>query len=120
MPTTDIDILTEHDCMALLRTASVGRLLFTEDALPAIRPVNFTVTDHRILVPATEGSWAGRLDGVLVAFTADHINPDNTGWSVLAHGTARLVVDPDRALRITIERVTGRRVALTRTLPHPA
>ncbi|MBO0851857.1 MAG: pyridoxamine 5'-phosphate oxidase family protein [Pseudonocardia sp.] len=118
MPTTDIDTLSERDCLTLLGTVDLGRLLFTENALPAIRPVNFTITDGRIVIPATEGSWADRLHGVLVAFVVDEINSEtNTGWAVLVHGTAHLVTHPQRVLTVGVERVAGQHLALTRPAP---
>lgn len=114
MPRDEIDGLTDSDCLTLLATVSIGRLLFTENALPAIRPVTFTTNDGQILIAVTEGSWANRLHGVLVAFAADHICPETrAGWGVLVHGTARLITDPRRALSVTIERVTGQHLVLT-------
>lgn len=114
MPTTAIASLTEHECRELLDTVTVGRLLFTQRALPAIQPVRFATTDGHILLPVEEGSWADKLHDVLVAFAADDIGPGTyTGRSVLVHGTARLVNRPNRQLRLTIERITGQRVTLT-------
>lgn len=114
MPSTDFENLTEHDCLALLGSVSIGRLLFTENALPAVRTVRFTTADHRIVLRATEGSWADRLDGTLVAFTADQINPDTqTGWTVLVHGTARRTTHPHPELSVIIERITGQHLTLT-------
>ena len=118
MPTAHIDTLSERDCLTLLGTVNMGRLLFTENALPAFRPVNFTAADGRILIPATEGSWADRLHRVLVAFAVDEINPETrTGWAVLAHGTANLVTHPRRALSVAIERVAGQHLVLTPYAP---
>lgn len=120
MPTTDLDMLSARDCRTLLRTVTLGRLLFTENALPAIRPVTFTITDNQILMPSTAGSWAEKLHHVLVAFEADEINPDtHIGWSVLAHGTARHISTPRPALSMAIERISGLRLSLT-PQPPPA
>lgn len=66
------------------------------------------------MIPTTEGSWADRLHGNLVAFTADHIAPaTDTGWSILVHGTAHVHTRPRPMLSVNIERITGRRITLT-------
>ncbi|MCA1836649.1 MAG: pyridoxamine 5'-phosphate oxidase family protein, partial [Actinobacteria bacterium] len=38
-----LDSAGRAECLRLLRTGSVGRIVFTEQALPAIQPVNFTI-----------------------------------------------------------------------------
>jgi nitroimidazol reductase NimA-like FMN-containing flavoprotein (pyridoxamine 5'-phosphate oxidase superfamily) len=37
----ELEVLGRQLCLALLETVQVGRLVFTEDALPAVQPVNF-------------------------------------------------------------------------------
>jgi hypothetical protein len=39
----ELEILGQDQCLDLLRTVRVGRLVFTEQALPAVQPVNFRV-----------------------------------------------------------------------------
>lgn len=43
------------ECLRLLRTVSVGRIVFTEHALPAIQPVNFTVEGGEVFIRTSGG-----------------------------------------------------------------
>jgi len=95
--------LTRTTSLQLLGSVSIGRLVFTHHALPAIRPVNHLVEGESIIVRATTGaaitSAAGR-DGVVVAYEADSIDHETQlGWSVIVVGTARLLADEDAAAR---------------------
>lgn len=95
--------LIPAECWQLLRGVSVGRVVFTMNALPAIRPVNHVVDGQTIIIRSHLGSaitgHASR-DGAVVCYEADEIDPDrHTGWSVMATGIARLVRDPERAER---------------------
>ncbi|ADJ47247.1 hypothetical protein AMES_5422 [Amycolatopsis mediterranei S699] len=119
-------------CRALLASVPLGRLGFVHDGRPAIRPVNFTTADEAIWLRAGRNSWADRLDGRPVTFEADAYDPGgHTGWSVIVTGIATLTTDVetlavqlgaglrswapaprDRLLRISIDRIEGRRLAL--------
>jgi nitroimidazol reductase NimA-like FMN-containing flavoprotein (pyridoxamine 5'-phosphate oxidase superfamily) len=95
--------LSRSTSLKLLGSVSIGRLVFTHEALPAIRPVNHLVEGESIVVRATAGaaitSAAGR-DGAVVAYEADEINPETQlGWSVIIVGTARLLTDEKAAAR---------------------
>jgi len=95
--------LTRTTSLELLGSISMGRLVFTHCALPAIRPVNHLVEGESIIVRATSGaaitSAAGR-NGVVVAYEADAIDAETQlGWSVIVVGTARLLTDEQAAAR---------------------
>ncbi|MEV7778577.1 pyridoxamine 5'-phosphate oxidase family protein [Kitasatospora sp. NPDC088351] len=100
-----VESLSEAECLRLLSTVPVGRVVYTEHALPAVLPVSFEVApDGRLLLAVRRGSTTARgLDGTVVAFQADQLDPvTRTGWSVLVHGRADVVRDPEqyrRALR---------------------
>jgi hypothetical protein len=92
--------LSRTKAVELLASVSLGRLVFTHQALPAIRPVNHLVEGESVIVRVTAGaaipSAAGR-GGVVVAYEADAIDVDtHLGWSVIVVGMARLLTD-DRA-----------------------
>jgi nitroimidazol reductase NimA-like FMN-containing flavoprotein (pyridoxamine 5'-phosphate oxidase superfamily) len=92
-----VDTLSEAQCLRLLRTVPVGRVVYTEHALPAVLPVAFAVrADDRLVLALREGSTVTRaLDGTVAAFQADQLDPaTRTGWSVLVHGRAEVVRDP--------------------------
>jgi nitroimidazol reductase NimA-like FMN-containing flavoprotein (pyridoxamine 5'-phosphate oxidase superfamily) len=91
--------LTRAESWRLLRSVSLGRIVFSWHAMPAIRPVNHLVEDETIIVRSHLGSaivsHASADDSVVVCYEADELDPvRHTGWSVIATGTARLVRDP--------------------------
>jgi nitroimidazol reductase NimA-like FMN-containing flavoprotein (pyridoxamine 5'-phosphate oxidase superfamily) len=132
-----VDELTEAECHRLLATVPVGRVVYTEHALPAVLPVAFEVAADGRLVLAlrADGAAARALDGTVAAFQTDRLDPaTRTGWSVLVHGRAEVVRgEPAHALRcgdgpraggpravyvtLTPELVGGRRL---RAVPGPA
>jgi uncharacterized protein len=91
-----LEVLDEDECLRLLRTAVIGRLAFTEEALPAIQPVSFLVDGGRILIPTRFGSKvAAASRGAVVAFEVDEFDPgDHTGWNVTVVGPSRVIADP--------------------------
>ena len=91
--------LTGAESWQLLGSVSLGRIVFTWHAMPAIRPVNHLVDDETIIVRSYLGSAivarAAADDGAVVCYEADELDPvRHTGWSVIATGMARLVRDP--------------------------
>jgi uncharacterized protein len=88
--TTSVSELTREECLDRLRHCAVGRVAFTLDALPAVRPVNYTVSGHKILFrTAADGTLARACDGNVVAFEVDEIPRDGgAGWSVVILGVA--------------------------------
>ena len=95
--------LTRDECWQLLREASLGRVVFTMNALPAIRPVGHIVEGETIIIRSQLGSAItgnSSRDGAVVCYETDDIDPvGHTGWSVIATGMARLVRDPSVADR---------------------
>jgi len=90
--------LTAAESWQLLEGVSLGRIVFTQHAMPAIRPVNHLVDDETIIVRSHLGSAivarASDKDGAVVCYEADQLDPvRHTGWSVIATGMARLVRD---------------------------
>ncbi|MET8762899.1 pyridoxamine 5'-phosphate oxidase family protein [Lentzea sp. NPDC004782] len=124
-----LEVLGREQCMALLKTVRVGRLVFTEDAMPAVQPVNFGVHRGHVVIRVAGGAKLRAATGnSVVAFEADDLDPDlRAGWSVTVAGHAELVADVDELVtlsgtwlqpwvdgrrdhfvRIRAERVTGR------------
>jgi nitroimidazol reductase NimA-like FMN-containing flavoprotein (pyridoxamine 5'-phosphate oxidase superfamily) len=94
--------LTEGECWRLLGSVSLGRVVFTQHAMPAIRPVNHLVDNRKIIVRSHLGAAiTSRADaGSVVCYEADDLDPvRHTGWSVIATGLARLVQEPDAIAR---------------------
>jgi nitroimidazol reductase NimA-like FMN-containing flavoprotein (pyridoxamine 5'-phosphate oxidase superfamily) len=88
--------LDRAECLRLLSGVPVGRLIFTVNALPVVRPVNFALADGLILVrTAADTTVARKVHDVIVAFEADELDPaSSSGWSVTVTGRAALVTDP--------------------------
>ncbi|MFJ9695225.1 pyridoxamine 5'-phosphate oxidase family protein [Kitasatospora sp. NPDC101183] len=100
-----VETLSEAECLRLLSTVPVGRVVYTEHALPAVLPVSFEVLDGRLVLAVRRDSSTARgLDGTVVAFQADLLDPvTRTGWSVLVHGRAdvlRRAEQVERAERV--------------------
>ncbi|KJY31120.1 pyridoxamine 5'-phosphate oxidase family protein [Streptomyces sp. A1547] len=137
--------LDRTEALRLVATVSLGRIVFTQHALPAVRPVNHLVEGEDIIVRIHDDGALTSLmapadvTGVVVAYEADAIDPvTHLGWSVVVTGYARPVADADevarfasmlrpwagrptaRALRIRPALVTGFRLEAERTLPETA
>jgi hypothetical protein len=99
--------LTELDrgeALRLLGSVSLGRIVFTHRAMPAIRPVNHVLDSTGIVIRSHSGaaiiSEADTARGAVVAYETDNINPDyQLGWSVVVTGIARLIRDPGELAR---------------------
>jgi hypothetical protein len=90
--------------MRLLGDTSMGRVVFTHRALPAIRPVNHVVEGEQIIIRVDRESALARAIGAnardVVAYEADEIDPDDhLGWSVIVIGRAHLLGDGEEASR---------------------
>ncbi|WP_225101710.1 pyridoxamine 5'-phosphate oxidase family protein [Streptomyces sp. CoH27] len=99
--------LDRTEALRLLGSVPLGRIVFTRQALPAVRPVNHVLDDGDIVIRTHEGaaltSQACEADstGVVVAYAADAIDPDTRlGWTVVVTGYACLVTDPAELARI--------------------
>ncbi|GAA2748219.1 pyridoxamine 5'-phosphate oxidase family protein [Kitasatospora cinereorecta] len=91
-----METLSEAECRRLLGTVPLGRVVYTEHALPAVLPVAFRVApDGRLVLALRSDSTTARaLDGTVAAFQADLLDPEHrAGWSVLVHGRTELVRD---------------------------
>ncbi|WP_084495241.1 pyridoxamine 5'-phosphate oxidase family protein [Nocardia shimofusensis] len=90
--------LSRAEAMRRLASVPFGRIVFTRDALPAVRPVNHLV-DRQLIIVRT-GLSTGLSNSVrsarsvVVAYEADEIDPvRRLGWSVVVTGVARPVTD---------------------------
>ncbi|MGH3584265.1 MAG: pyridoxamine 5'-phosphate oxidase family protein, partial [Mycobacterium sp.] len=56
MPNThELDVLNRRQCLDRLQTTRVGRLIFTEGALPAVQPVNFRLWRDDVVIRVAGG-----------------------------------------------------------------
>lgn len=129
---TGLEILDPAECLRLLGSVSIGRLVFTRDALPAVRLATFFVErDSLVLATAEDDRYRAAERGDVVAFEADEVDQANRlGWRVTVVGRLS-PIDPETAaplipllprrawtpvgahqlVRLTIESYDGRRLA---------
>jgi uncharacterized protein len=88
--------LSRDECLQLMASVSIGRIIYTRQALPAVELVNFALDDGDIVI-STDGSGklAAATRHAVVAFEADCLEAQQAGWSVTAIGPSREVTDPE-------------------------
>lgn len=128
--------LSRSESVELISRSQVGRVVFTERALPAVAPVTFALNGDDIVMDSTGDSRlvAAAARGGVFAFEVDNIDPAaRTGWSVVVLGEPELVVGlggerldltleplvgrPDVCIRLPLTVVTGRRIARSGDTP---
>jgi uncharacterized protein len=115
--------LARGECLRLMSTVGVGRIIYTRKALPAVELVNFTLDGSDIVISTVRDELASAARDSVVAFETDHFSPQyKAGWSVTVIGRSREVTIPqavtghEHLLRVTPEIVSGRALRLT---PEP-
>lgn len=129
---TTLEVLSRDECLRLMGQVSLGRIVYTRQALPAVELVNFAVDDGDIVIRTdSSGKLAAATRGAVVAFEADDVDTAaRSGWSVTIVGHSRAVTDSadirhleqsglvpwapgehDHFIRISPGIVNGRRVA---------
>jgi hypothetical protein len=136
-----LQILEDDECLKLLSSVPIGRLVFTLGGLPAVRLVNFFVDGQTVIFATADGDkYRAAERGDVVAFEVDEVDPErHLGWTVTAAGHLS-VVDPDEAaiiehtrpirpwapnqdrnlIRLAIEVLEGRRLLAWGQRPHVA
>lgn len=119
---------TIDEALALLRTASIGRLVYTAQGEPRVLPLNYVVHQGAVVFRTSYGHLLDHIHLSEVLFEADEADPETqTGWSVIVHGRAEeiwrsddldvvrgLPLRPwapgvrDHFVRIVSTRITGR------------
>jgi nitroimidazol reductase NimA-like FMN-containing flavoprotein (pyridoxamine 5'-phosphate oxidase superfamily) len=123
--------LDKAECLRLLAGSEIGRVVFSDAALPAAQPVTYLLDDEEIVFCTGGGSkLAAATRNAVVAFQVDEIDTSTrTGWAVLGVGEAYEVTVPERlaelaermpapwapnrtahTIAIPLQRLTGRRL----------
>jgi len=91
-----LEVLDDAECRRLLGGGVIGRLAFTENALPAIQPVHYVLHGGRVLIPTGLGTKvAAASRGAVVAFEVDDFDVvARTGWNVTVVGASHVISDP--------------------------
>ncbi|GGX60259.1 helix-turn-helix domain-containing protein [Streptomyces minutiscleroticus] len=93
--------LGAQECWTLLATHGVGRLAVNTVSGPVVVPVNYTVVHRSIVFRTAPRTVTARAAGSRVAFEVDRVDTAfSRGWSVLVHGRAHAVTDPDDVRRL--------------------
>ena len=91
-----------QECRHGLTASTVGRVAFCTSQGPLIFPVSFGVVDGAVVFRTSPYTELGTLVvGARVAFEVDDSQPEHeAGWSVVLHGKATRVEDPDEVTRL--------------------
>jgi nitroimidazol reductase NimA-like FMN-containing flavoprotein (pyridoxamine 5'-phosphate oxidase superfamily) len=97
-----LERLSREQCMRLLGSVPVGRIVYTRGALPAVELVNFTLDEGDIVIRTDpSGKLAAATRGAVVAFEADSADiAAHAGWSVTVVGVSQAVTDNDEIRRL--------------------
>ena len=89
VPTSDIEILSEEQCLDLLRSHRVGRIAMTDRGQPLIFPVNYAADDRAVVFRTAPGMKLTASPMSKVAFEIDEVDTAaGTAWSVMVQGVA--------------------------------
>jgi hypothetical protein len=94
--------LSPGECLRLMASVPVGRIIYTRQAMPAVELVNFAL-DHGDIIVRTDhsGKLAAATRGNVVAFEADSLDPSGqAGWSVTVIGQSHEVTDAEEISRL--------------------
>jgi nucleotide-binding universal stress UspA family protein/nitroimidazol reductase NimA-like FMN-containing flavoprotein (pyridoxamine 5'-phosphate oxidase superfamily) len=92
--TTDVEEISEQECLALLAGKSVGRLVVVQGNEPLAFPVNYVLDGRTVAVRTDPGATLDWATLGKVAFEIDEIDEEHhRGWSVLVQGVGRDVTD---------------------------
>jgi nitroimidazol reductase NimA-like FMN-containing flavoprotein (pyridoxamine 5'-phosphate oxidase superfamily) len=100
---SDANALSDGESLELLASASIGRIAYSDRALPFVVPVKFVLDGMDIVIRTSRTSaLAANVPGNVVAFEADDLgSPGESGWSVVVTGRALLVADAVDVARLT-------------------
>ena len=90
-----LEHLSRDECLRLMGSVPVGRIVYTRQALPAVELVNFALDGGDIVIRTDAGGkLAAATRGAVVAFETDSVDDaGRTGWSVTVVGQSRAVTD---------------------------
>jgi hypothetical protein len=91
-----LEELDQAECHRLLGSAPIGRLGYSERALPMVVPVHCTVRGPEVLIGGPVGTKvAAAVRGQVVAFEVDgYQTATREGWTVGVVGMVREITDP--------------------------
>lgn len=98
----DQEFLDQQQALSLLAGMTVGRVIYTVAALPAVLPVRFRIAADGSLVLGTEvrSELLRAIGGGVIGFESGEIDEaDGSGWSVTVLGRAQVDDGTEGAVR---------------------
>ncbi len=97
-----VEELDLEECFRRLADGSVGRVVYTDGALPAITPVRYAVEGGLVYFrPHPDPRLLKAITGAVVAFEADQLHEElRAGWSVVVTGVAEACTRPSEWPRV--------------------
>ena len=95
--------LPRAECLRLMASVPVGRVVYTRHAMPAVAVVNFALDGDGSIVIRTEsgGKLGAAIRRAVVAFETDRLDEaTHSGWSVTVVGRAEKVTDAGEVARL--------------------
>jgi nitroimidazol reductase NimA-like FMN-containing flavoprotein (pyridoxamine 5'-phosphate oxidase superfamily) len=91
-----LEVLGRLQCLDLLRSATIGRVLVTVGALPAAFPVSYALMGDDVVLRTGAGTKLHTASAnAIVGFEVDEFDARRrTGWSVMVTGHACEIDDP--------------------------
>jgi uncharacterized protein len=91
-----------RECLRLMASVPVGRIIYTRNALPAAELVNFEVDCGDIVIrTACSGKLDTAIANTVVAFETDDAgDASHTGWSVTVVGRSQEITDAGEIARL--------------------
>ena len=129
----DLTSLSRTECLRLLASSDIGRVVFVDEVLPGVQPVVYLLDGEEIIYRTANGAkLAAVTRHAVIAFEVDDIDHQTrTGWSVVGVGQSYEIFDQERlaelhdrmpepwvrdhdlhTIAIPLTRLTGRRINL--------
>ena len=123
------DEISADVCMRLLREGAVGLLALAGKEAPDVRPVNFALHRHQIVMRTGRGRiFEGARDEEAASFVISESDRlEHSGWSIVVTGRLSICDPSDSAIRsrvrpwakadkrewvlLSVDSVTGRRIS---------
>lgn len=105
----DIGLLSEEECIPLLKSRDLGRIALVVDGKPEIFPVNYAFEEGVVVFRTSTGLKLERGPYTAAAFEVDEVDA-KTGdaWSVVVHGTVHDISEASDELAERLRRLTVR------------
>ena len=116
-PSLSSEPLSREDCLSLLRSADLARIVLSVRCLPAALPARISLSgeDHLLFASRESAVILAARRGDVISVQIDGLDPDGTTWSVMVSGIASNA-RPDELLTAQLKNTVDRG-ALLMALP---